>query len=162
MRVPFSSLPDDARIWIFASSAPLDPAAQRTLLDEVDAYLDDWRAHGEPLTCAREWRDERFLVIGVDQTAAGASGCSIDALFHILQRLQASLGVDLVGGGRVFWRDAGGSIHCAARADFARQGAEGSIDALTRVFDHTLTRAADYRAGFERDAQSSWHATLIS
>ena len=31
----------------------------------ADAYLLQWKAHGHPLTCARDWREERFLVIGV-------------------------------------------------------------------------------------------------
>ena len=44
--------------------------------DGVDAFLDQWNAHGSALTCAREWRDDRFLAIGVDQSTAGASGCS--------------------------------------------------------------------------------------
>ena len=52
--VPFESVPDDARVWVFGSDSPLDPPGARRLLADVDAYLAQWNAHGSPLTCARD------------------------------------------------------------------------------------------------------------
>ena len=101
--VPFHTLPDDARLWVFGASDPIKGERALPLLAAVDEWLANWKAHGEPLTCARDWRDDRFLGIGVDQSTAGASGCSIDALFRVLQDLQGTLGTSLLGGGRVFF-----------------------------------------------------------
>src|SRR4051812_45258113 len=67
--VRFSELPDSARIWAFGSEAPITGAVADTLLAEVDQYLDQWKAHGFPLKAAREWKENRFLVIGIDPTA---------------------------------------------------------------------------------------------
>ena len=80
--VPFDTLPDSARIWVFASDRELSGASADTLLAAVDEFLAGWRAHGVPLSAAREWRDDRFLAVGVDVTAENASGCSIDGLFQ--------------------------------------------------------------------------------
>src|SRR5258708_25662393 len=102
--VPFRELPDSARIWVFASDRELPGAPADTLLAAVDAFLAGWKAHGVPLRCAREWRDDRFLAVGVDVTAENASGCSIDGLFRTLQQLQREIGAQLVGGGRRFYR----------------------------------------------------------
>ena len=85
--VPFERLPDDGRCWVFAARAPLDEVDTPRLLAAVDGFLMTWQAHGAPLTCAREFRDEHFLVIGVDVREADASGCSIDGLFHVLQQV---------------------------------------------------------------------------
>ena len=93
----FASLPADARVWIFGAAAPVDDTDAVKLLAAVDAYLLQWKAHGHPLTAAREWRDERFLVVGVDQSTEGASGCSIDGLFRTLQGLERAVGSSLVG-----------------------------------------------------------------
>src|SRR5258708_6404279 len=106
--VPFDTLPDSARVWVFASDRPLDGDRANELLAAVDEYLATWSAHGVPLRCGREWRDARFLAIGVDITAENASGCSIDGLFRRLQQLEQSLGSRLVGGGRVFFRTQSG------------------------------------------------------
>ena len=94
--VPFDTLPDDARLWVFASAEPLGAEQSARLLQEVDAFLATWAAHGDPLRAARDWRDDRFLAVGVDQSTAGASGCSIDGLFRRLQALEPALGTTLL------------------------------------------------------------------
>ena len=158
----FSELPDDARLWVFAASERITGERTSELLDAVDEYLAGWKAHGEPLTCAREWRDDRFLVIAVDQSTAGASGCSIDALFRILQQLQGRVGTSLVGGGRVFFRNRAGDIEATTRTAFADRAVAGDVDTDTMVFDTTVTTAKDYRGGFARRAGETWHRDLLA
>ena len=129
--VPIESLADDARTWVFGATPALDPSAAGRLLEDVDAYLSQWKAHGEPLTVARALMASRFLVVAVDQHTAGASGCSIDGLFRALQGAEHGYGVSLVAGGRVFWR-----------------ASDGGIEGGPRV-------------AFEKPARASWHAKLL-
>ena len=159
--VPFAELPGSARVWIFAASDQLQKAPASALLTAVDEYLDQWKAHGLPLTCARDWRDDRFLAVAVDQRDAHASGCSIDGLFRTLQRLEPALGTSLVGGGRIFYRSTGGPIVCVSRAEFVAHAVAGHIAGHTPVFDTAVTNAASYRERFEQPAKASWHATLL-
>ncbi len=156
-RVPFATLPDDARVWVFGASHPVSADGETDLLASVDAWLDRWAAHGVPLTCGRDWVQGRFLVIGVDQRKEGASGCSIDALFHVLQQVQGTLGTSFLGGDRVFFRNDEDQLTCATRAEFARW--PGLTD-RTLVYDTALTTAGEYRSGFERASADSWHAAL--
>jgi hypothetical protein len=159
--IPFDRLPDDARLWVFAASDGLTGERANRLLSAVDEWLADWKAHGEPLTCARDWRDDRFLAIGVDQSAAGASGCSIDALFHVLKDLQGGLGTPLLASGRVFYRNRDGQVESTTRQEFAERASKGIVDADTIVFDTSLTSAAAYRTAFQRRAGDSWHRDLL-
>jgi hypothetical protein len=156
--VDFSSLPDDARVWVFAAADPVRGAAADTLLARVDAFLATWAAHGVPLRCARDWRDDRFLAVGVDQSVEGASGCSIDGMFRTLHGLESTLGTTLLGGGRVYWRDDAGAVQVSDRESFGRQAGG---DATRPVFDTTVTTAAGWRARFERPLAESWHAQLV-
>ena len=155
-RVDFSVLPSAARVWIFASDRPLTGSEADTLLAEVDRFLDQWKAHGAPLRSAREWRDDRFLAIGVDPTAEQASGCSIDGLFRGLRELERSLNTQLVGGGRVFYRDSEGRSLSAPRNEVA-----SVIAPDTQVYDTSITDAATYRSGFVKKASESWVAALL-
>jgi len=159
--VTFDKLPDDARVWVFGTAAPVDEVDAGTLLAAADAFLLQWHAHGHPLTAAREWRDERFLVIGVDQNREGASGCSIDGLFRTLQGLERAIGTSLVGGGRVFFRDRLRLVHSVTRQEFEAMAARGEVGADTPVFDITTTSAGAYRTAFERPASTGWHAELL-
>ena len=157
--IPFDQLSDAARVWVFASERPLAGQQADRLLADVDRYLAGWHAHGEPLTAARDWRDDRFLVIGVD--GPGASGCSIDGMFRALRALEPVLGSSLVTGGRVFYRDQAGQVAAASRDEFADLAASGAVGGDTRVFDTSITALRDLRERFETDAARSWHATLL-
>ena len=159
--VSFDSLPADARVWVFGSDPALDERASRLLLGEVDAFLGQWNAHGHALRCARDWRDARFLAVGVDQSTAGASGCSIDGLFRTLQRIQPALGASLLPAGRVFWRDATGAVTSGDRAAFSARSAEGQVTAETPVFDTSVNTASAWRSTFECRAHETWHRTLL-
>ena len=153
--VPFETLPDSARVWVFGSDRPLSEEATEKLMKAVEGYLDQWKAHGEPLTAAYEWRFGRLLVIGVDQRSAGASGCSIDGLFRVLQGLEPELGgARLVGGGRVFYRDSNGEVQSVERhelkalrvyrrfADRMREELEAEPDDETTAFFEKLQAGA--------------------
>ena len=159
--VPFESLPDSSRIWVFGSDKPVTGAAAQRLLGEVDRFLDGWRAHGAPLRSSRLWRDDRFLVVGVDQTDANASGCSIDGLFRSLQALEREIGARFVGGGRVFYRDHSGVAQCAERSELEALVASGAVGPNTVVFDTSITDLGEWRAKFEQPARKTWVGELL-
>jgi hypothetical protein len=159
--VPFESLPPSSRVWIFASDRALTARNAERLLAEVDRYLAQWQAHGQPLTCGRAWRDDRFLAIGVDQSNAYASGCSIDGLFRTLQALQPALGATIVSAAQVHYRDATGEIRTVTRDEFTALSAAGAITTETPVFDATVATAEDWRARFETAVGRAWHRALL-
>lgn len=160
--VNFNELPETARVWIFASDRPLAGDDARTLLRAVDAFLEQWKAHGSPLRCAREWTGDRFLAIGVDPTVEQASGCSIDGLFRGLQSLERSLATRLVAGGRVFYRDGNGQPQLASRAELPTLAARGALSEDTPVFDTSITEARAYRERFVQPARDTWVGSLLS
>jgi hypothetical protein len=159
--VTFDALPDSARVWVFAAAAPVTGAAADALFARVDEHLRQWRAHGVPLVCARDWRDDRFLAVGVDEAATDASGCSIDALFHALRDIEAQVGTSLVGSGVVYWRDFEGGVVAANRPVFRAAATAGQIGPDTSVFDTTIVNAGAWRNAFEKPARDSWHARLL-
>lgn len=159
--VPFDSLPDSARVWVFGSDKPIDGDGTKQLTEAVDQFIARWAAHGTPLHASRDWRENRFLTIAVDQRQAGASGCSIDGLFRTLHSLESGIGASLVGGGRIYYRAADGSVSSVARDDVESLGEQGIIGRDTTVFDPTVTTLGEWRQRFETTAGVSWHAQLL-
>jgi hypothetical protein len=149
-----------SRVWVFGSNRRLQKQEVETLLATVDDFLDSWTAHGLPLTCARDWRHDRFLTIGVDQREAHASGCSIDGLYRSLRGLEQSLGFSLLAGGRVFYSDRG-AIVCIDQEAFSTLAARGRVGADTVVFDTTCTTLGEWYDRFESSAGRTWHRELI-
>ena len=157
----FEKLPNDSRVWVFAADRTLDEQQSQQMLAEVDRFLPNWSAHGSPLTVGRDWRYGRFLTVAVDQSTAGASGCSIDGLFRSLKSLEGKLGASMVTSGLVFFRDPSGAVQSADREGFTQLSGEGKVSTDMTAFDPTVTTLGEWRARFELPLRDSWHAKLL-
>ena len=156
-RISFDDLPGHGRLWVFPLGRALDASEEARCLDVVDAFLAQWAAHGQPLRSARELVLGRFVLVGVDVDAEAPSGCSIDALTNALRGLGSEMGVSVIDHAPVWYRE-GEQIMTVARADFRALAADGSVTPDTHVFDTSLTRVDEVRAGaLERPAADTWH-----
>ena len=159
--LPFESLPDTSRVWVFGCDRPLDHEETARLLAEVDRFLAHWNAHGQPLSAARDWSHDRFLTVAVDQSTAGASGCSIDGLYRALRALEGAFGMSMLGSGGLFHRDANGDVHHLSREDFVTAARGGDIGRDTIVFDLTVESLGEWRDRFEAPVHAGWQARLL-
>lgn len=151
-----NDLPDDAYLWIFGISPPLDEAKEAQLLRRVDDFLANWAAHGTPIDSGRDVIEGAFLLIAADPRCE-RSGCSIDGLFRSLRQLEQELGVSMLDANRIFFRNGGGRVDAMTRAEFRERG-----DAHTMVFDTTAQTLGEVRTGgWERRAELSWHRDLL-
>jgi hypothetical protein len=156
-RVNFDDLPAHGRLWVFPASRTLAPEEAKTLLQAVDGFLAGWAAHGVPLRSARELRENRFLLVGVDVDAEAPSGCSIDALVNRLRAMGGDLGVSLIDHAPVWYRD-GDEIRAVPRAEFRKLAEAGAVGSEGHVFDTSLARVEQARDGsLERPADETWH-----
>jgi hypothetical protein len=155
-QIPFDQLPPDARLWIFPAARPLNDEERRRVLAEADAFIDKWMAHGVPLTAGRDLRHNQFVLVGVNERAAGVSGCSVDALVRRMDQLGRELGVDLVDNAPVQYRD-GGTITRVSRDEFSALVTKGAVNLNTVVFDNTVTKVGDV-GRWEVRAADAWHA----
>lgn len=157
--VPFSQIPDDARVWVFGAARPLNADEQRRVTDHVDAFIRQWAAHGSPVVGGRELRHGQFLLVAADERATGVSGCSIDTLFRTLGDLEREMGLPLRDGGLVFFRDDYGQVQAEPRPAFRKRALSGGVGPDTVVFDNTVTQVGDVRAGrWETPLARAWHA----
>ena len=159
--VPFEVLPDESRLWVFAVERTLVEADQENFLSAVDRFLETWAAHGVPLTCGRDFRRGRFLLVAVDETSAPPSGCSIDAMVGVMKDQERRLGLRILDNTPV-WFVADGEVQRISRPEFSRLAEGGAVDPDTVVFDNTVTRLKDVRAGrWEGPARESWHQRVF-
>ena len=155
--VPFEALPDESRLWVFGIERPLTEADQESFLNAVDLFLETWVAHGLPLTCGRDFRRGRFLLVAVDEATAPPSGCSIDAMVGVLKDQERRLGVRVLDNTPV-WFMGDGEVQRTSRPEFSRLAEQGAVGPDTVVFDNTVTRLKDARVGrWEGPARGSWH-----
>jgi len=158
-----SALPDAARVWVFGAASPLTDAQERALDVDLSGFVKSWAAHGSPLLAGHAIIDGRFVVVAVDESHQGASGCSIDAMVGHLREMEDRLSVSLLDGTRIWYRTQAGDIVSCDRPQFRTRAEKDDVDEATPVFDITIQSLAELRGGhFERPVRDSWHARLLS
>jgi hypothetical protein len=155
-RTELTALPPTSRIWLFGISPSLDEGQSSAMLARVDAFLNDWNAHGTPVTAARALIEGSFLVIAVDH-ASETSGCSIDRMFGLFREFERELGVSMLDSNRVFVRHADGRVEALTRSEFRDKG-----DQHTIVYDTTAERLDEILTGhWIRKAEEAWPGKLL-
>lgn len=94
MEVPFNTLSDTARVWIYQGNRPFNKSEQEILSKGLSSFLQQWTAHGSTLHASFDLLYDQFIVIGLDESTTDASGCSIDSLVRNLQVLASTVGID--------------------------------------------------------------------
>lgn len=160
--VPISALPPDSRVWCYGTSDRPAESVVSSLGTALRDFLQTWTAHRADLRAGFEWIHDRFLVIAVDESVAGASGCSIDALTSHIGQLESVGGIEILDASPIWYRDQSDSISRMTRDEFRAASANGDVDQSTRVFDLTVDRLEDVTSGrWEVEAGRSWHARLL-
>ncbi|MFL5752153.1 MAG: ABC transporter ATPase, partial [Bacteroidia bacterium] len=86
----------DSRIWIYLSDKELDQDTEKSISVDLYLFLQNWKAHGNPLKTGYEIRDHRFIILSVDEEEFSASGCSIDKQVQFIKELEAKYGLSLL------------------------------------------------------------------
>lgn len=159
MELPVT-LPDTTRVWIYQSNQPIPDAAVPEVRQKIRSFADSWVSHNRALRSFGDLWHNRFVILMVDESQAGASGCSIDSSVHFLKSLQAEYGVDLFDR-MVFTFRHGDEVISLKREDFARWYEEGKIDDETPVFDTLVNNKKDLETSWVKPLGKSWHKRMV-
>ena len=102
MLVDFNTTADQSRIWIYAAEHKLTNDQENHILKSISDYLQNWEAHKVPLTAGVTILENRFIVVALDESENGASGCSIDTLQKLIQNLEKDLSISLLNRLNIF------------------------------------------------------------
>ncbi len=160
MLVPFSSLPDHARVWIYPASRLFTEIEKEEISRILSKFLNQWATHGTPLKTAFDLPYDRFIVIGLDEKVQGASGCSIDASVHLIQQLEAKFDVILLDKMNVCYREKEQILYTALK-EFRKLAKSPRVNLDTIVFNNLVVDKAEYESIWEVPAYDSWHARFI-
>lgn len=160
MFVNFEELPDDARIWIYQSNRPFTKDELDELKVRLADFLEEWTAHGTSLKASFQLPYGRFLVIGLDQSQAEASGCSIDASVHFIQELQKRYDVDLLDRMNVTFKQ-GEHLAYKDLKEFKKLVKNKGVSRNTIVFNNLVNTKSEYEDHWEVPLEDSWHARFL-
>ncbi|UZD35707.1 ABC transporter ATPase [Capnocytophaga ochracea] len=156
----FKELPDDARVWVYQCNRSFTEEEQKQLHTQLEEFINHWMVHGKDLLSSFELRYNRFIVIGALPDAHGVGGCSLDALAHFIQELEAQYNVTLLDRMNVSYRQ-GEHIVYKNLADFKKMVKEKAVSAQTIVFNNLVNTKIEYEENWEVPLEDSWHNRFL-
>jgi hypothetical protein len=156
----WADMPPHARVWVYKSAKAFSSAQRAFILSEGQNFAMQWTAHGQKLSACVDVLDDHFVVIALDEQAAGASGCSIDKSVHFVGKLERTLGLSLTNRLLVLYEGADG-LRCCQVSDVAEQLRTGHMNANTIVFDDLVATKADLELRFRAPLGHTWLARFV-
>ena len=154
MLADFNTLPEEARIWIYASENALTEDQQSHILTYIAEHLKGWNAHKVPLTAGVTILENHFIIIALDENKNRASGCSIDTLQKTIQELEKDLSIALMNRLNVFCK-IGEELLCIPTFKL------GSVaNNETLFYDLTIQKKSEIKT-FVKPIKEGWCANLI-
>ncbi len=160
MLVDFNTLPENSRVWIYQSNRKFSEDEILLLNNQLNDFLSQWTAHGAVLQAGYEIKYNRFIVLGLNQENASASGCSIDASVHFIQQLEKQFSIELLDKMNVTYYT-GKYIAYKPLSEFKTMAKSKAISKNTTVFNNLVNTKKEYLENWEVPAIESWHARLF-
>lgn len=160
MMTAIEILPDTSRVWIYQSSRPFTATEAANIEVEVQRFAAQWVSHSRQLQAFGALYHQQFVVLMVDESQAGASGCSIDSSVNFIRFLEGKYGVDFFDR-MTFAYQIGEEVKTASKADFKSLYAEGVVNEETLVFDNLVKTKGDFTRSWKKPLAQSWHKRFV-
>lgn len=157
MHVAFDQLPATARVWIYQASRPLTSEETVRILPSLRRFAEEWTSHGRSVLASAAVLHQHFLVLGLDEAVAGASGCSIDASVRFVTQLEQQLSLELLDKSRLAFVQ-NGQVQLLGRREFKAATASGDVTPDTLYFDNTVATKGELDTLWPRPAGQTWLA----
>lgn len=153
---PFQSFPDEARLWLFAFSAPLDLNQLARLSQGFETFKPHWKTHGELIDSAWMVLENQILAVVERTMGTNPSGCSIDAMLRHTQKMAQAMELDLVDAQQVVIRQ-GPTLRIIAKSEIPALIETGELHPETHVLDLGLLELSQLRDGkLTRRLENTW------
>lgn len=160
MYVPFDTLPDDSKLWIYPSNRKFSDAEIAEIEIALKQFIDNWAAHGTGLTASYLLKYNRFIILAIDQDGQMATGCSIDASVAFIQGLEQKYAVDLLDKMNVTFK-MGEHVAHKTLIDFKKMAKDKAVNGDTIVFNNLVNNIAEFNESWETPAIDSWHSRFF-
>ena len=156
-----SALSDTSRVWIWQAKEPLTDEQIAIVKNEIAQFIPQWTCHNQSLSARGILAKGRFLIICLDQErSTSASGCSIDALTHMVQNIGNKIQSDFFDR-NIFYYLSDGEIKKGQLSDLSNMHANQDIDSTTLVFDPLLNSKARLLNEWPKPLATSWHKRFL-
>ena len=155
MFVPIHTLPDSARVWVYTSEKLLSEQEKSIINLKFEHFLGSWQSHQLDVRSSFEIKESRFLIIAVDESYNGISGCGIDKSFHFVQELESEFGISLTNKTNVVFENQNSQI-VLPFIQIKSAISSGIISSENQYFNTLVANLGDLRTNFKINVTDGW------
>lgn len=155
MYLPFEEMPAGARIWIYQSDRKLTPEEERLVSEKLQPFCEQWNTHGSRMPTSFDIKYSKFIILSVDESQLGASGCSIDSSVKTLRNIEEELGINLLNQGKVSFME-GEEVTTATLPEIKNYISSGKLEQETYIFNPIVEKKKDLEEKWLITAKESW------
>ena len=165
-------LPSHSRIWIYQSNREFTETEVKQIKALSEQFINEWTSHNQKMKASIELLHNLFIVIGVDEKTAPASGCGIDKSVKFIQSLEKEFNTTLLDRMNVAYKknsdaptlkgEEKGKIQICTLNELASLLKEEKINSGALVFNNLVSTKEEFEKNWEIPIEKSWHKQFIT
>lgn len=155
------SFSPQSKVWIYQGDREFTETEMTAIRQQLNDFTSQWKAHGHQLQAKAEILYNYFIVFIVDEAAAGATGCSIDASVRIVKGFEQEYGIDLFNRFNMAYK-VGQKVVVVNKEDFETLITIKKVTPETIVFNNMVQNLADFETKWEVPFRESWHNKVFA
>ena len=160
MITDFTSLPEEAKIWIYPSSRKFYTHEIEEIDLKIKNFITKWKAKEELFLCSYKFLYNRFIIISADQSHSTITNQDIDLLVHFILDLQNTYAVQLLDRMNVCFKQ-GKYIQYKELKEFKKLIKDKAVSAKTILFDNLISTKFDFENYWEVAIEDSWYKRFL-
>ncbi|AFL84029.1 hypothetical protein Belba_1409 [Belliella baltica DSM 15883] len=156
MYLEFEDIAAHARIWIYQSDRKFTQEEVSWIKDRLKAFCEQWNTHGALMPTSFEIKFDQVIILSVDESNLGASGCSIDSSVKTLREIEQKLGVNLIDQGKVGFLASEDTLAVNSVFGIKESVQSGLVNPETLVLNPLVKEKADLENKWLIPAKESW------
>lgn len=149
------------KVWVYQADRFFTSDEVNSISSDLLEFVSTWTAHGSALAGSACVKENLFIILEVDESRAGVTGCSIDKSVHFLKSLGQKYNVDFFDRMKVSYRSTDGQVHLVTRSKFEQLIKENQVDEYTIVFNNLVQNLEDFQTNWMIPFKDSWHSKVF-
>ena len=160
MFVDYSSIPDDAKVWIYPSSRKFYATEIEEIEQKIKSFVETWKADDENFKVSYQFLYNRFIVLIADDEESPLKNADIDASVSFILELQETYKVELLDKMNVCFKQ-GEFVQYKELKDFKKLVKNRAVTGKTTIFDNLITNNHDFKNFWEIPIVESWYNRFL-
>lgn len=149
------ALDENSKVWLYHSDRVFSEEEALEIKQKIFEFVRSWVSHNRSLKAYGNLFHRRIIALFVDETKAGASGCSIDTSVHFLKNLGQEYQADFFNR-MIFSYVENEEVFTVTAQEFKELYSQGKINDDTLVFDNLVKLKGEFIKNWVKPLNTSW------